>query len=40
MKKCIVAALAGYWIGKYSRRRELFFALLFPLPFIFKYFYD
>jgi hypothetical protein len=40
MKKCLVASFAGYWVGKFLKRKEGLFALGFSLPLVIKYVYD
>jgi hypothetical protein len=40
MKRSMVAAVIGYWVGKFYKRREILLAFVFALPFGVKFAYD
>lgn len=40
MQRCVVAAFAGYWVGKVCKRREMVFAWAFALPVFAVFVYD
>lgn len=39
-RNVIIASFCGYFVGKFAKRRELSFAMMFPLPLVGKFVYD